>query len=244
MRVTDDEHDQPPTASASSATRHRPAEQRHAVLSAERLKAFVDAVVAIAMTLLILPLMESVIELGREGRTVPEYLSEENGQLVSFAMSFVLIAVSWITHHRVFDRVERTTNALVWLQVAWMFTIVWLPVPTAMLGSMETDAVQKVLYIGTLLVTALLMLATRLYLRAHPELHRIPDAALAEGVRVEIVLCALFGIALLVAVLIPAVGYWAMFLMVLSAPAQAILGRRSARAERTSAGAGDAGRAR
>ena len=35
---------------------HRP------VLSAERLKAFIDAVVAIAMTLLILPLMESVGE--------------------------------------------------------------------------------------------------------------------------------------------------------------------------------------
>lgn len=38
------------------------------LLSADRLKAFTDGVVAIAMTLLILPLMEGVIDLGREGR--------------------------------------------------------------------------------------------------------------------------------------------------------------------------------
>ena len=199
------------------------------ILSAERLKAFIDAVVAIAMTLLILPLMESVVEMGREHRSVPEYLREDYGQLISFAMSFLLIATFWITHHRIFDRVERTTNALVWLQVAWMFTIVWLPVPTAMLGSMPTDAIQKVLYIGTLLVTALLLLGTRLYLRAHPELHGIEEAALRYGIAVEIVLCCLFALSLAVAVLVPAIGYFAMFLMLLSGPAQAVISRRGGR---------------
>ncbi|MDR2998392.1 MAG: DUF1211 domain-containing protein, partial [Microbacterium sp.] len=60
------------------------------LLPADRLKAFTDGVVAIAMTLLILPLMEGVIDLGREGTTVLEYLQEDTGQLISFAMSFVL----------------------------------------------------------------------------------------------------------------------------------------------------------
>lgn len=206
-------------------------ESANPVLTAERLKAFVDAVVAIAMTLLILPLMEGVIALGHEGKGVPEYLAEDYGQLLSFALSFLLIANFWMTHHRIFDRVERTTNALVWLQVAWMFTIVWLPVPTAMLGSMDEDPVQKVLYIGSLLVTALLLLATRIYLLAHPELHSIPEMLLRRGIAVEIVLSALFATALLVAVLVPAIGYWAMFLMLLSGPAQAIIARRARRSE-------------
>ncbi|GAA4478940.1 TMEM175 family protein [Microbacterium panaciterrae] len=210
-------------------------EPANPVLTAERLKAFVDAVVAIAMTLLILPLMEGVIALGHDGKGVPEYLAEDWGQLLSFALSFLLIANFWMTHHRMFDRVERTTNALVWIQVAWMFTIVWLPVPTAMLGSMPTDVLQKILYIGSLLVTALLMLGTRLYLRAHPELHSIPGALLHRGIAVEIVLSALFASALLVALLVPDIGYWAMFLMMLSGPAQAIIARRerhSAKASR------------
>jgi uncharacterized membrane protein len=195
------------------------------VLSAERLKAFIDAVVAIAMTLLILPLMESVVEIGHEGKSVAEYLHEDYGQLLSFAMSFLLIARFWMAHHRIFDRVERTTNGLVWWQVAWMFTIVWLPVPTAMLGAMDTDTLQKILYIGTLLVTALLLLATQLYLRRHRELHHIPDVALHRGILAEVSLCSLFAIALLVAVLVPDIGYFAMFLMLLSRPAQVALMR-------------------
>ncbi len=53
--------------------------------SAERMKVFTDAVVAIAMTLLILPLMESVAEAGRDGVSTADYLSEHGGQLFSFA---------------------------------------------------------------------------------------------------------------------------------------------------------------
>ena len=60
--------------------------------SAERLKAFTDAVVAIAMTLLILPLMESVTDVGGEGGGVAEWLDDHAGQLFGFALSFVMIA--------------------------------------------------------------------------------------------------------------------------------------------------------
>ena len=213
-----DDPQRPPSATVETAD--------SPILSAERLKAFIDAVVAIAMTLLILPLMESVIALGHEGKGVQEYLAEDGMQLFSFALSFLLIATFWMTHHRIFDRVESTTNAMVWTQVAWMFTIVWLPVPTAMLGSMDTSTVQKLLYIGSLLLTSLLLLVTRLYLRAHPQLHSIPPQALGRGIRVEIVLCTLFAVALNVAILVPEIGYFAMFLMLLSAPTQLLLDRR------------------
>lgn len=208
-------------------------------LSAERLKAFVDAVVAIAMTLLILPLLENVAEFAREHKGALDYVQQEGDQLFSFGLSFLIIAVFWMNHHRVFDRVEKVTNALVWLQVGWMFTIVWLPVATAMLGSMGNDATQKALYIGALLLSSLLMLVTRLYLRRHPDLHRIPSASLRRGIIAEVVMSALFAVALVVAVLLPDVGYAAMFLLLLSGPAQALIARAWRTREHR-----DAGRAR
>lgn len=188
------------------------------LLSADRLKAFTDGVVAIAMTLLILPLMEGVIDLGREGRTVLEYLDEDTGQLISFVMSFVLIASFWISHHRVFDRVERTSGALIWLTIAWMFTIVWLPVPTAMVGAMPDDAAQKCLYIGTLFGASLMLLVIRAYLRRHAELHSVPDALLRDGIRADGVTIGLFVVALTIAVFVPRIGYFAMFVMLLTGP--------------------------
>ncbi|GAA5153586.1 TMEM175 family protein [Microbacterium pseudoresistens] len=204
---------------------------RH-LLPTERVKAFIDAVVAIAMTLLILPLMEGVIELGREGKTVLEYLDDDGDQIVSFLMSFVLIANFWLNHHRTFDRVGRTDPALLWLAVLWMLSIVWLPVPTAMLGAMPTDTVQKVVYIGSLLLTALIMLAIRVYLRRHRDLHDVPDADLRSGVIAESLVCVLFVVAGLVAVLVPAIGYFAMFLVVLVMPLHRLVNARVVRRER------------
>ena len=97
--------------------------------SAERLKAFTDAVVAIAMTLLILPLMDSVTDATESGAGA--WVAAEWPSLLTFMLSFVLIANFWITHHRMFAKVERVNQALLWLTILWMFTIVWLPVATA-----------------------------------------------------------------------------------------------------------------
>ncbi len=119
------------------------------------MKAFADAVVAIAMTLLILPLMESVGEAAADHLKSFEWLNENRGQLFSFALSFVLIANFWVTHHRLFAGVHRVTNGLLWLTIAWMFTIVWLPIPTALVGQLDEDAGQQILYVGTLAVTSL-----------------------------------------------------------------------------------------
>ncbi|MBN9157955.1 MULTISPECIES: TMEM175 family protein [unclassified Microbacterium] len=203
-----------------------PEDSSQPILSAERLKAFVDAVVAIAMTLLILPLMENVTELGREGKTTLEYLQEEQGPLWSFALSFLIIALLWINHHRVFDRVERVRIPLVWLQVGWMFTIVCLPVSTAMLGAMPTDSTQKIVYIGSLLMSSLFMVATRVYLWRHPALHRIAPGSLRRGIVAEIVTATMFAISLIVSICVPAIGYSALFLLVLSGPIQALVARR------------------
>ena len=199
-------------------------------LPAERLKAFADAVVAIAMTLLILPLMESVGDAADDQLSTAEWLSTSTnaGQLLSFILSFVLIANFWLTHHRLFAGVHRVTNSLLWLTIAWMFTIVWLPIPTALLGQLPTDAGQEILYIGTLALTSLVMFLSRLYVLRHPLLHDIPEERLRNGLSADLVTFGLFLLALAVALVFPLVGYWAMFLLLLVSPLHHLISRRPA----------------
>ncbi len=204
----------------------------------ERFKAFVDAVVAIAMTLLILPLMESVSEAASEKLSTAEFFVEHSGQLLSFALSFVLIATFWMGHHRQYRDVEWVTAPLLWINIAWMSTIVWLPVPTAMIGQMETDSLQPVVYIGTLILTQLTTLAGWLYLLRHPGFTTTPIDVLRAGVIGDLAAIILFLIALALAVFVPSLGYAGLLVLLLTGVVTKLLNRASQQAPRPSAGRG------
>ncbi len=189
----------------------------HADLSrSERLLFFTDAVVAIAMTLLILPLLESVQDAAKGGLDTEGFVRENDGQLVAFALSFVIISVFWRSHDRLFEHVERADKTLVWLNVGWMFTIVWLPVVTAMVGTMDTDPLQLVLYIGTMLVTSLFALGMLLWLRSHRHLLRADTVVAPGGVGPVVTVATLFAVALLLAVIVPGLHYWALLVLLLN----------------------------
>lgn len=194
-----------------------------ATFAPERLKAFVDAVVAIAMTLLILPLLESVSEAADVGTDTGAFLAEHSGQLMSFTLSFVLIAAFWMEHHSQYQQVRRVTPALLWINVAWMLTIVWLPVPTAMLGQMHPDPLQALLYIGTLILTQVATMAGKLYLLRQPALTEMSPELLRRGTAGDIAAIILFCIALPIAAWVHVIGYLALLLVALSDPLEKLL---------------------
>lgn len=196
------------------------------LVDADRLKAFTDAVVAIAMTLLVLPIMEHAVE-NAPDRTAWQVLAELSGSLVALAMSFFLIFVSWNAHHRLFAHVEKVNPALTWLTVGWMATIVWMPIPTALLYSTHTDLSQKLLYTGTLTVAALFLALSRRLLTRHPELTSEPPEVLRERLVTDLMVLGLYVLAMVVVAIIPGgLGYLGMFVLLLASPVRAWLRRR------------------
>lgn len=110
-----------------------------------------DAVVAIAMTLLVLPLVEAVpdADLGNAWAFVGEHLS----LFVSFAVSFLVILLFWAAHQRVFRYVSDMTTTLRLLNALWLLAIAFLPFPTALIGRGPTTSTTPI-YMGTMLVLA------------------------------------------------------------------------------------------
>jgi uncharacterized membrane protein len=106
--------------------------------SVERTIMLTDAVVAIAMTLLVLPLVDAVpdVDLDDVGAFVGQHLS----QFISFVVSFLVILLFWSAHQRLF-------NGL------WLFTVAFLPFPTALVGRGPTTSTTPI-YIGTVFVLA------------------------------------------------------------------------------------------
>jgi len=89
----------------------------------------------------------------------------------------------------------------------------------------DTDSLVKTLYIGSMILTCLLLLGTRLYLLRHPTLHRVTAYNLRRGMSVDLAMAVLFAVALALTIVFPVLSYWPMFVMALTGPVQGLFAR-------------------
>ncbi len=122
----------------------------------ERAITLTDAVVAIAMTVLVLPLVEVApdVDTGRLGF----FLASHRDLLLSFVISFLVIHAFWAAHGTAIRRLvsaEVTVPALRPLNMCWLLVIAFLPFPTAVVGR-ELTTSSAPLYIGTMVALSTL----------------------------------------------------------------------------------------
>ncbi|WP_018655706.1 TMEM175 family protein [Actinomadura flavalba] len=180
-----------------------------AVREPDRLVSFTDAIVAIAATLLVLPLVDVV----GEGATAADVLADSAPQIGVFLLSFVVIMRLWLAHHRLFRHVRALTGPLVWCNLGWLLTVVLLPFPTEMAGRFGTDRLTVALYTGTVLLASALLTAMAFLVARNPDAADAPPAALRTGAAAT---TALITVALLLSLAVPALSYWAFLLLALS----------------------------
>jgi uncharacterized membrane protein len=197
--------------------------------SAERLVVFTDAVAAIAITLLILPLMESVSsEAGEE--SFGGFVHDHHGEFGAFVLSFAVIFRLWWAHHQLFRHITRLDNMVVRFSLIWTFAVVLLPIPTALITAYKPSAGSVALYGGALCVASGSLMMLGWYGRRHPEL-----AGDATPVPREQVLASAtaFGIELVAtaigSVFAPQINFWAFLLMPLGGPIQTLVKSRWSR---------------
>lgn len=139
----------------------------------DRLIAFTDGVVAVAITLLALPLVDIRPVSGED---VWGMLNRNSGPLIAFLFTFAVVAIMWSAHNRVLNAIVDYDGAVFWLNTAWLAAIVLLPWFSAlygessMIGAEPDWAGAGALYWITLAVVSLLAGALSWHLRRHPEL--------------------------------------------------------------------------
>lgn len=189
----------------------------------DRLVNLSDAVIAIAVTLLILPLVDAAGDL----RSTPpaEFLADNMQQLLLFVLSFVVIARFWLMHHQIYRLIDGYTLRLVWVNFAWLLSIVFLPFPTELLGQGTTvGAVTSGLYIGTMLVTSLTGLVQLIMIVRRPEMQ---IEAVRGTLRLTPAVVATCSMAAAFALsFIPGVGLFGLFILLASGVAEGVIARR------------------
>lgn len=136
--------------------------------SVSRLVNFTDAVAGIAVTLLILPLLE--IEPPEQDQTIWTVLDQNWGLIFSFLLSFVITLGYWRRHHRLMDGLRSFSPLLVALNGAWLLALVFLQFPSEILGQVGPGGGVLTVYAGTLAVVTWVGVAMAMVLRAHPDI--------------------------------------------------------------------------
>jgi uncharacterized membrane protein len=125
-----------------------PPETTPAPFGLDRIVFFSDAVMAIAITLLVLDIKvpetagESALDVGRQVLALwPKYLG--------YFVSFWVIALYWVAHHRCFRYIRKYNRRLMYLNFLFLMFIAFMPFPTALLFNSPTHTASVVLYAGT-----------------------------------------------------------------------------------------------
>lgn len=121
----------------------------------ERTSFFSDAVFAIAMTLLVIELhLPEVPDAEFDAALttlLPGYLT--------FVLSFVVVGIIWLSHHRKFSAIARYDQGLLRLNLLMLLFVASLPLPTAILGGHGDQVGAVVVYALTIAATGFLLTA-------------------------------------------------------------------------------------
>lgn len=104
----------------------------------ERIAFLSDAVIAIAVTLLIFEIKAPQIEPGASFDAQLEQLKKLFPQFIAFVISFVIILLQWKKHHSLFGRITNYDNKLLVLNSAFLFVTTFIPFSTSYFAQNST----------------------------------------------------------------------------------------------------------
>jgi uncharacterized membrane protein len=124
-------------------------------LDLDRLIFFSDGVFAIAITLLALDLRLPPHEGPMTSAALAHALVGTLPRLLTFFISFQVVGVYWLAHHRGFSMIQGFDRTLALLNLLFLMTIVFLPFPTTMLGEYGNLTTAAVFYGASLVAASL-----------------------------------------------------------------------------------------
>lgn len=150
---------------------HEKTQHNRDAFQLERVILFTDAVFAIAITLLAIEIKVPELHHHTE-HAARQGLLELTAKFIGFFLSFFIIAVYWLAHHRIFRFVLHATPRLLWLNILFLLSIVLMPFTTAFQSEYGMLSTPWVLYALNIIFTGLMQALLQRYLR-NPASHLV-----------------------------------------------------------------------
>src|SRR5262245_44621623 len=106
------------------------------MLTKNRLEAFSDGVFAIAITLLVIEIRPPELD---GGESLAHALGQQWPAYLGYLLSFLVLGVMWLNHHRIFEPVRRVDGAVLVLNLNLLLWAALIPFPTAVVADFLRD---------------------------------------------------------------------------------------------------------
>jgi uncharacterized membrane protein len=119
-----------------------------------RLESLSDGIFATVMTVLVLSLSIPTI-FNANNPEVTSYVLGLGPTVLSYVMSFLILAVFWVRHHNIFHFISRVDNSLIWLNMLFLLSIGFVPFSTDLIGRFWNTEIATVIYGSNLIACGL-----------------------------------------------------------------------------------------
>lgn len=169
-------------------------------ITADRLAAFSDAVFAVIVTIMVLEL---------EAPDEPTFAALQAlwPTAISYAVSYLFIAIIWINHHYLMRFVGPPTLRLIWINFAHLFLVSLLPFATAWVARTELASSPVVVYAGLFVCIDIAYNVFERHVLAGADEKQLSTRMRRFARRRSLVVLAGFTIAMLVAIVAPRIGF-------------------------------------
>ena len=189
--------------------------------SPHRIEALTDGIFSVAMTLLVIELKVPEHAEIHTAAELAQAMANLGPKFLSWIISFMVLALFWIAHHRILSSVRHVTGRLIGLNIFQLAFVSLMPFCSALIGEYGGALLSQIVYSTNMVLLAVFSLALARYVYRHPELSSPPMSRGAyRGALVRnFALIAISAIAVGVGVFtVPAIGNIAYALMAIVMP--------------------------
>jgi len=139
-------------------------------MSKSRIEAFSDGVIAIIITIMVLELHIPELKDKFSDSDVWNALFSLLPKLFAYLLSFIVVAILWLNHHSLFDKLPHSNSKLVWYNVFLLFAMSLIPLPTAFIAEYPALHQAAAFYGAVMFLNAFAFFLMRRYVEMHAKL--------------------------------------------------------------------------
>jgi len=165
-------------------------------ITADRLATYSDAVFAVIVTIM-------VLELRAPDQAAFSALWPLWPTAISYAVSYLFIAIIWMNHHYLMRFVGPPTLRLIWINFVHLFTVSFLPFATAWIARTQLASSPVAVYAGLFVCIDIAYNFFEREILVRADATQVPERTRRIARRRSLVVLASFTIAMLVAFVAP-----------------------------------------